>query len=558
MKKIIFSILITYCFLSCTKKNDIEELNTSSLEQATGSSFYFISLQADNQTGNVSYYHISINPKFKLKFSSRVDTATVAANILLKENNSVIPVKYSYIKHDSIVIMQPKSSLKYLTKYTIYINSGLTSIHNKKLNVNYQYNQVTTIDSSDKFPRINDNQLLTLVQKNTFNYYWIAGNLISGMAKERFTSDICTTGGTGFAIMSVPVAVERGFITRAQGLARVTKVVNFLDQNCTKYHGAFAHWINGNSGATIPFSPHDDGADLVETSYLMEGLLTARQYFNGTGSDETSLRTTINKLYKNVDWNWFRNGQNTLYWHWSPNYGWDTYQQVNGWNEALITYVVAASSPKHSIDLPTYQNGWARNGSIKNGNTYYGVKLPLGPSNGGPLFFEHYSFLGINPNGLTDAYADYQQQTLAHTLINYNYCVANPKRYNGYSDSCWGLTASDDNISGYSAHEPNNDDGVLTPTAALSSFPYTPDQSMAALKFFYYKLGDKLWNSYYGFKDAFNLTDPWFDGDYLAIDQMPIPVMIENYRTGLIWNLFMSCPEVKKGMKKLGFQSPYF
>jgi len=378
------------------------------------------------------------------------------------------------------------------------------------------------------------------------------------MAKERLTSDVCTTGGTGFGIMGIPVAIERNFITRAEGLTRMTKLVNFLDQKCSKYHGAFAHWINGSTGATIPFSAHDDGADLVETSYLLEGLLAARQYFDGTDSNETNLRNTINKLYQNVDWNFFRNGQNTLYWHWSPNYGWDTYQQVNGWNEALITYVMAASSPTHPINLFTYKNGWARNGAIKNGNTYYGTVLPLGPSNGGPLFFEHYSFMGINPNGLTDAYADYQQQTLAHTKINYNYCVANPKRYNGYSDSCWGLTASDDNISFYLAHEPNNDDGVLTPTAALSSFPYTPAQSMAALQFFYYKLGDKLWNSNYGFKDAFNLTNPWFDSDYLAIDQLPIVVMIENYRSGLIWDLFMKCPEVKTGMTTLGFSSPHF
>jgi hypothetical protein len=247
-----------------------------------------------------------------------------------------------------------------------------------------------------------------------------------------------------------------------------------------------------------------------------------------------------------------------LFWHWSPNYGWDTYQQVNGWNEALITYVMAASSPAHTINKITYKNGWARNGAIRNGNTYYGVTLPLGPPNGGPLFFEHYSFMGINPNGLTDTYANYQKQTFAHTQINYNYCVANPKHFNGYSDSCWGLTASDDNITGYSAHEPNNDLGIITPTAALSSFPYTPKHSMAALQFFYYKLGDKLWNSYYGFKDALNLTDPWFDEDYLAIDQMPIVVMIENHRTGLIWNLFMSCPEVKNGLTKLGFSSPYF
>ena len=558
MKKLFFGIICIGCFLSCVKESDLAALKDSDVEQSAAAGFYFQSIQADNQTGNVTYYHISINPIFKLQFSKPVDTSSVAANIQLKENASIIPVKFSYEANNSVVVIRPKSALKYLTKYAVTVNSALKSATQVTLGVNYQFNQVTTIDSSDKFPRITDNKLLNLVEKNTFNYFWIWGNPVSGMAKERFSSEVCTIGGTGFAIMSVPVAIERNFISRADGLARVVKVVNFLDVYAQKYHGAFAHWIDGYSGATIPFSPHDDGADLVETSYLMEGLLVARQYFSGADSTETNLRKTINKLYKNVEWDWFRNGQNTLYWHWSPSYSWDTYQQVSGWNEALITYVMAASSPKHTIDSITYANGWARNGAMKNGNVYYGVTLPLGPSNGGPLFFEHYSFLGINPNGLTDIYADYRQQTVSHSLINYNYCVANPKRFNGYSDSCWGLTASDDNLYGYLAHEPNNDDGVLTPTAALSSFPYTPDQSMAALKFFYYKLGDKLWSTYYGFGDAFNLTNPWFDTDRLAIDQMPIVVMIENYRTGLIWNLFMSCPEVKKGMKKLGFHSPYF
>jgi len=333
------------------------------------------------------------------------------------------------------------------------------------------------------------------------------------------------------------------------------KIVTFLKGPAEKFHGAFPHWLNGTTGLVIPFGTKDNGADLVETSYLMEGLLTARQYFNGSDSTETNLRKVINKLYKNVEWDWFRNGQNTLYWHWSPNYGWDTYQQVSGWNEALITYVMAASSPKHTIDSLTYANGWARNGAMINGNVYYSVPLPLGPSNGGPLFFEHYSFMGINPNGLTDAFANYQQQTLAHTQINYNYCVANPKRYNGYSDSCWGLTASDIQ-NGYTASSPTNDVGVIAPTAAISSLPYTPAESMNALKFFYYKLGDKLWGQY-GFKDAFNLQNIWFADSYLAIDEGPIIVMIENYRSGLLWNLFTSCPEVKTGMLLLGFNAPY-
>jgi hypothetical protein len=356
--------------------------------------------------------------------------------------------------------------------------------------------------------------------------------------------------------MTIPVAINRNFITRADGLARVAKIVNFLDIYATKYHGAFSHWMNGGSGNTIPFSQTDDGADIVETSYLMEGLLTARQYFNGTDSTETNLRTTINKLYQNVDWTWFTNGgQNTLFWHWSPDYGWSTLQQVNGWNEAMITYVMAASSPTHPISKAVYTNGWAGNGSIKNGNSYYGFLLPVGPAYGGPMFFSHYSFLGINPNGLSDTYGNYQTQTSSQSHINYKYCVTNPQNYNGYSDSCWGLTASDIQ-NGYTASSPTNDVGVIAPTAALSSFPYSPAQSLAALNFFYYKLGDKLFGIY-GFYDAFNLTNPWFDNDYLAIDQGPIVVMIENYRTKLLWTLFTGCPEIKTGMTNLGFSAPY-
>ena len=228
--------------------------------------------------------------------------------------------------------------------------------------------------------------------------------------------------------------------------------------------------------------------------------------------------------------------------------------KISGWNEALITYILAESSPTFPISKAVYDEGWARNGQMKNGKQFYGVTLPLGPDLGGPLFFAHYSFLGINLNGLFDNYANYQTQNVAHSLINYNYCKANPKKFSGYSENCWGLTASDEK-NGYSAHEPNNDNGTISPTAALSSMPYTPKESMQALRFFYYKLGDKIWKNY-GFVDAFNLTDIWFADSFLAIDQGPIIIMIENHRSQLLWKLFMSCPEVKTGMKKTGFTSP--
>ena len=229
--------------------------------------------------------------------------------------------------------------------------------------------------------------------------------------------------------------------------------------------------------------------------------------------------------------------------------------QIRGWNESLITYVLAASSTTFGIPAAVYNNGWKGAGGFVNGNVYYSYPLPLGPALGGPLFFSHYSFMGINPNGLSDASANYATQTKNHTLINYSYSRANPRGYFGYSDSVWGLTASDIQ-NGYTASSPTNDVGVIAPTAALSSFPYTPAESMAALKFYYYVLGDKLFKEY-GFVDAFSLHDLWFASSTLAIDQGPIIVMIENHRSGLLWNLFTSCPEVKTGMQSLGFMAPY-
>jgi hypothetical protein len=380
------------------------------------------------------------------------------------------------------------------------------------------------------------------------------------LARERSNGDnnVVTTGGSGFGIMSIVTGISRNFITRAQGLARLQLITSFLKNTAQTVKGAYPHWMNGSTGAIIPFSQKDDGADLVETSYLVQGLLCARQYFNGADAAETALRTDINTICDRVEWDWFnRNNGNVLYWHYSNNYTWEMNHQIKGWNECLVTYIMAASSTTHSIPASVYTNGWAGNGTngFINGNAYYGYTLPLGAPNGGPLFFSHYSFLGVNPNGLSDAYANYATQTKNHTLINYSYCAANPNNNYGYSNLCWGLTASDIS-NGYTASSPTNDVGVIAPTAALSSMPYTPAESMKTLKFFYYTLGDKIFKDY-GFVDAFSLKDLWYAPSFLAIDQGPIIVMIENYRSGLLWNLFTSCPEVKAGMKKLNFTAPY-
>lgn len=409
---------------------------------------------------------------------------------------------------------------------------------------------------------LSDSALLDLVQKQTFRYFWDFAHPISGMARERsnvaynYGNEVVTTGGTGFGVMSVIVATQRKWIDRDTAARFLLKMVNFL-LKANSYHGVFPHWLNGATGQTIPFSRKDDGADLVETSYLFQGLLCARQYFNGNDPAERELRARIGWMWNDIEWNWFtRGGQEVLYWHWSPNNGWAMNFPVRGFNECLIMYVLAASGEKYPVSSAVYHRGWAESSFFKNGKEFYGIKLPLGFDYGGPLFFSQYSFLGLDPRGLKDQYADYWEQNEHHTLINHAYCVDNPKSFKGYGENCWGLTASDA-YNGYDAHSPTNDHGTISPTAALSAFPYTPAYSMQALKHFYFDLGDKIWSEY-GFTDAFNETRNWYAKSHLAIDQGPIIVMIENYRSGLLWNLFMSCPEIKKGLTKLGFNSPHF
>ncbi|WP_237152633.1 glucoamylase family protein [Oryzibacter oryziterrae] len=406
---------------------------------------------------------------------------------------------------------------------------------------------------------LDDAALLDLVQRNTLSYFWDYGHPVSGMARERDNNafgyapeDTVTTGGTGFGIMAMVAGAERGFLPRDGVLDRIATIVGFLER-ADRYHGVYPHFLNGETGRTIPFTPRDDGADLVETSFLMAGLLTARQ---SVRKDRPELAARIDNLWRAVDWAFHvRPADGALLWHWSPNFGWAMNHAITGWNECLITHVLAASSPTHAVDPSTYHGSWAKGRDFANGRTVYGERLALGPDRGGPLFFTHYSFLGLDPRGLTDAYADYFAQNVAHAKINRTHCIVNPKGFAGYGPECWGLTASD-NHEGYNAHSPSNDHGVITPTAALGSFPYVPAESMAALKHFLTAMDGRLFGPR-GFADSFTPYRNWVAESHLAIDQGPIVVMIENHRSGLLWRLFMSCPEVLGGLRRLGFSSPH-
>lgn len=515
--------------------------------------FNLVNVMVDGVSGKFNYTEVGFNPLITIDFSTPLDTSVVNDNIRLFGNSGSVELDISFEDSNRRMIVRPGERLEYLSRYSLRIMPSLSSHQQVTLDNEYLVSLFTKIDSTPKYPVIADDELLTKVQEYTFRYFWDYGHPVSGMARERLGSgETVTTGGTGFGMMAVLVGIERGFVTRSQGVQRISTIVDFLANKAERFHGAWSHWLNGTTGKAMPFSTYDDGGDLVETSFLAAGLITVREYLDPGIQDEQLLMNNIDALLEGIEWDWFtKGGEDVLYWHWSPNYEWKMNMPIRGYNEALIVYVLAASSSDHPIDASVYHNGWAGNGSIINGNEYYGIKLPLGYDYGGPLFFAHYSFLGLDPSMLNDTYANYWEQNSNHTLINRAYCIDNPRNYYGYGEECWGLTASDGNA-GYSAHSPTNDRGVITPTAALSSFPYTPEESMEVLKFLYYTLGDRMWGPY-GFYDAMNLSEGWVANSYLAIDQGPIVVMIENYRSRLCWDLFMSNENVQSGLSKLGF-----
>lgn len=417
-------------------------------------------------------------------------------------------------------------------------------------------------------PTLGDEALMDTVQYQTFNYFWEGAEPISGLARERLhmddiypnqDKDIITIGGSGFGLMAILVGVERGYITRQQALERYERAVDFLE-SADRFHGAWPHWLYP-SGKVAPFSKMDNGGDLVETAFLVQGLLSVGEYFKQGNERERKLVQDIQRLWEGVEWDWYtKGGEEVLYWHWSPEYGWKMNFPVGGYNECLIMYVLAAASPTHSIEKSVYEKGWARNDSITRDTTYYGLETVLDhyetdDAPVGPLFWAHYSHLGLDPHGLTDQYGDYWKLNRNHALIQYRYAVDNPKGYQGYGEDCWGLSSSY-SVNGYAGHRPGNDLGVITPTAALSSMPYTPEESKRFLRYMYTEQDSLIGK--YGPYDAFSLERDWYLPRYLAIDQGPIPVMIENYRTGLLWKLFMANEQVLGGLKKLGFESPHF
>ncbi|SDF70372.1 glucoamylase family protein [Epilithonimonas hungarica] len=414
-----------------------------------------------------------------------------------------------------------------------------------------------------------DSQITEMVKKDALKYFWDFAQSNSKLARERYHTDnpsddanTVTTGGSGFGLMTILVGIKNGYVSQADAVSRLTTALDFL-QTANRFHGAWPHWINGTNGNVLPFSTMDNGGDLVETAFLAQGLICVREYFkSSTNAAELALAQKADDLWKGIEWSWYTKGENTLYWHWSPNYDFQMNMKLQGFDETLITYILAAASPNYSIEKSVYQNGWARNGGIKTSGSQFGIPLVVNHNgaNGtvGPMFWSHYSFLGLDPRGLSDEYVNYGDVTKNHAKIMYEYCVRNPKSWQGYNSKSWGLTASysrnPDGTTGYSAHQPNNDLGIISPTAAISNMPYTPTESMDFLRFLY----NENYSKYIGIAgpyDAYSIQYNWVTPRYLAIDQGTIAPMVENSQTQFLWKLFMNATDVRQGLIKLGFHS---
>jgi len=463
-----------------------------------------------------------------------------------------------------------------ILRFTDFLGKAGETRYYKVVAEDRQYRQSDTSQPVQASTRnLTDDDLLTMLQEACFRYYWEGAHPQSGTTLESIPGDdrMVATGATGFGIMALIVGVDRGFVTREEGVQRLSKILDFLER-APRYHGAWSHFMNGDTAQTLAvFGMFDDGGDLVETSFLMEGLLAARQYFRGDNEAEHQLYKRITHLWETVEFNFYRRSSdsNYLYWHWSPDWSWFINHRLIGFNETMITYILAIASPTHPVPASLYYSGWASQSETAlhyrtgwsgdqagnhyyNGHTFEGIKLDVGVGSGGPLFFAHYSYMGFDPRGIHDRFTDYFENNRNLARINLKYCIRNPGHYPGYGPNSWGLTASD-GPSGYLAHapEPSADDGTITPTGALASFPYTPEASMLALKHFYRDLGDRLWGVY-GPRDAFNLEKNWFSPIYMGLNQAPIVVMVENSRTGLIWKLFMANPEIRPALERIGFQ----
>ncbi len=381
--------------------------------------------------------------------------------------------------------------------------------------------------------------ILEQQQRAAFDYFRSGAEPNSGMAYEssRGNNRKITIGGSGFGMMSLLVGAERGWITREEAAEQVSRMIQFL-MRADRYRGAWSHWYKLD-GRYAAFGDQKAAGDIVESAFMVAGLLAASEYFDRDIAVESKIRSDVEQLWNTIEWSGYTNDEQTLYWIWYSLT--DQYKlKINGYNEALLPYLFALAAPEgHNIPVSVYRDGWLNGApnSYKPNRTVAGYKLPFGRHQyGGPLFFAHYSFLGLDPRNMADSRCDYWTQNTSHAMLNREYCYYAAPKERRYGNGIWGITAcrGAGSANRYSARSPHNDDGVIAPTAALASYPYTPlysTQALLAMNAMEGLRGD------FGLGDSFNPAEGAYTTSNLAIDQGPIVVMIENYRSSMIWDL---------------------
>ncbi|MCH4821780.1 hypothetical protein ML462_01230 [Gramella lutea] len=557
--------------LETSDRSQISEIQFSQSSESTGNHEMFI-----DQVELIDSKEITTVPeKIEIR-SAKAYERHVELNWEKPDTDKVRYIKIYRSQNQGEFEAVGVQNTQHFSKYTDFTGEANQQYSYRISAVGNDYSESELSETVDVETRLmSDEDLLTMVQEASFNYYWDGAEEQSGLALENIPGrkNMIASGASGFGVMALIVGAERNFITRDQFIDRMEKILNFLEK-AERFHGAYSHFIDGPTGKVEPFfGKKDNGADLVETSFLMQGLLTVRQYLSEDNAAEKKLRERITKIWEGVEWDWFvqENSSDYLTWHWSPDQQWVIDHQLIGWNETMITYFLAIASPTNGVDAEMYYSGWAsqekkaqnyrsnwgegpEGAMYTNRTNYFGIPLEVGVGVGGPLFFTHYSYLGLDPNKMEDKYVNYFENNQDIVLINYRYSLENPGGYEGYGKNSWGLTASD-GPTGYKAREakPSQDDGTVAPTGAIASFPYTPEKSLDALKHFYRNYGSFLWGEY-GFRDAFNLSEDWTTPIYMGLNQAPMTVMIENHRTGLLWKLFMQNKEVQEALENIKSQ----
>lgn len=405
---------------------------------------------------------------------------------------------------------------------------------------------------------LSDDDFLELVSRTAFDFLWNEANPANGMVRDRSRENsAASVASIGMALTGYGVAADRGWITRDQARERTRTTLNFLwnapqstAPDATGYKGHFYHFLNMQTGRRAGTNE----LSTIDTALLMAGVLYAAAYFDQDHPDEAFIRDTGKALYDRVDWAWASPRAPRISHGWNPESGFIPYD-YGGYSEAMILYLLALGSTTYPVERQAWEywmSGYRWQSDFLPGRPYVAFA---------PLFGHQYSHIWVDFRGRRDAAMrdrgiDYFENSRRATLAQVNYAAANPNRFAGYSANEWGITASD-TPTGYRARgapPAYNDDGTLNPTAPGGSYPFTPEESLRALRTMYTTYGRRLWGIY-GFRDAYNPTQNWFATDYIGIDQGPILLMIENYRSGSIWQRFMTRPEIQQGLTRAGFQT---